>query len=118
MNMQALNKRNTRLKKVTKNETTVASFLYSLEKMRSLLLVNFFFIAAYAFVYQEGGGVNRISRSNSQRLASSVEQTSIATPKLNYDLELWRKGFTDCKNEVCEYLNGSLPLDLVGTYYR
>lgn len=35
-----------------------------------------------------------------------------------YDPDLWRKGYADCKEEMCELLEGYVPEDLVGTYYR
>lgn len=34
------------------------------------------------------------------------------------DTNLWRKGYVNCDEEVCELLNGPVPSDLTGTYYR
>lgn len=49
---------------------------------------------------------------------SSISKSNEAKEYIPYDPDLWRKGYADCKEEVCEMLNGTLPKDLVGTYYR
>ena len=60
-----------------------------------------------------------------QNLCRKVIKTSLFTSSvstktndLTYDLASWKNGFTTCEKEICEVLDGSVPVDLEGTYFR
>lgn len=49
---------------------------------------------------------------------STAKVTPTKTSPFVYDADLWRKSYVDTKDEVCEVMDGDVPKDLVGTFYR
>lgn len=74
----------------------------------NLLLLLSLFDSTSAFVVR-----NRIASSH---ITKSFSLQS--SPELKEVENAWRKGFVDCKEELCEVLSDKVPVDLVGTYYR
>lgn len=35
-----------------------------------------------------------------------------------YDVEAWKNGYESCKKEFCEVISNTIPVNIVGTYFR
>lgn len=51
-----------------------------------------------------------------QRIARVDSNTYLQAVK--FDTEAWKKGFTSCSSETCIQLQGTVPIDIEGTYFK
>lgn len=71
------------------------------------------FTRLQGFLPSASWGIKKIHNSF---LFSVVEnEKSVDT---TYDLQAWKLGFSTCESETCEVLEGAMPSDLEGTYFR
>ena len=61
-------------------------------------------------------------RQQKSVLASATSSDASVLPSssssLSYDLNAWKGGFTTPYSEACQILEGKVPTDLKGTYFR
>lgn len=60
----------------------------------------------------------QLMNSVSRVLAMRKQKTRDTSTETSYDVDSWRAGFSTCEEEICTVLDGSVPLDIEGTYFR
>ena len=88
--------------------------------MRQFLILFFLFISTIEAFILPTKNIQSLAwkKTFESRLFSSVAVENGKLTDSSYDMEAWKNGFSSCDTETCVLLEGVIPTDIEGTYFR
>lgn len=84
--------------------------------LQFVLLVSWWFSCSYGF--QPRGQKLLQTRNRLHSIFNPFGKFASSVKPEKADSDTWRNGYANTNEEVCDVLVGTVPGDLVGTYYR